>query len=78
MSFLHMSGGARLLWILRRAHEVHGGPAYLSELRSIASTLIEQGCISCALEKRSGACPQRSEDSRRGALRRVSPRVTRG
>lgn len=73
MSFLHMSGGARLLWILRRAHEVHGGPAYLSELRSIAGTLIEQGCIFCALEKRSGACPQRSEDSRRCASRRVSP-----
>lgn len=45
-------------------------------MNDITFTSMEAALI--ATTRRSGACPQRSEDSRRGASRRVSPRVTRG
>lgn len=88
MNFFSMSGGARLLYILRRAHVLHGDDAYLVEARKIAAKLIGAGCevvrmnsgtfasMEAALianTERSGACPQRSEDSRRGASRRNTP-----
>ena len=44
MNFLGMSGGARLLYIVRRAHVLHGDDAYLVEARTIAAKLIGAGC----------------------------------
>lgn len=44
MNFFGMSGGARLLYIVRRAHELHGDDVYLMEARKIAAKLIGAGC----------------------------------
>lgn len=76
MSFFDMSGGARLLHILRRAHVLHNDESSLQEARQIAARLIGAGCELQATDiasdvianaERTGACPQRSEDSRRGS-----------
>lgn len=75
MSFFCMSGGARLLYIVRRAYVLHNDESALHEVRQIAARLIGAGCEPQAADitadvmanaERSGACPQRSEDSRRG------------
>ncbi|WP_287917362.1 hypothetical protein [Comamonas sp.] len=44
MNFFGMSGSARLLYIVRRAHVLHGDDAYLMEARKIAAKLIGAGC----------------------------------
>lgn len=70
---LWMSGGARLLYIVRRAHVIHNDEAKLDEARQIAARLIGAGCepklgsTFIANAVRSSACPQHSEDSRLGA-----------
>lgn len=44
MSFFGMSGGARLLYIVRRANVLHGDDVYLMEARKIVAKLIGAGC----------------------------------
>lgn len=73
MSYWFMSGGARLLFIVRRAYEMQKDDAFLADARHIAAQLIGAGCAkfeaananaaNAALE-RTGACPQLCEDSR--------------
>lgn len=76
MSFWYMSGGARYLFIMRRGYALHSDVSYLNEVRQIAARLIGAGCEPQAADtasdavanaERAGACPQRSEDSHRGA-----------
>ncbi len=45
-------------------------------MNGVTFTSMEAALI--ATTRRSGACPQRSEDSRRGASRRVSPSSNTG
>lgn len=74
MNFFGMSGGARLLYIVRRAYVLHNDESWFHEARQIAARLIDVGSEPQAADmasdaaanaERTGACPQRSEDSRR-------------
>lgn len=44
LHFFGMSGGARLLYILRRGYALHGDDRCLNELRQLAAKLIGMGC----------------------------------